>query len=66
MKYLMFFLILPVLTACQQQPQPADNGVNAETVSPRDYQICINALKSGDDEDAIIRCGQVREEINAH
>ncbi|WP_294910386.1 ChiQ/YbfN family lipoprotein [Tatumella sp. UBA2305] len=63
MKYLMFFLILAGLTACQQKISPADDAENQETVSPRDYQKCINALKSGDDEDAVDSCHQVTEEI---
>lgn len=63
MKSLMVFLILAGLTACQQKISPAGDAENQETVSPRDYQKCINALKSGDDEDAVNICHQVTVEI---
>ena len=62
MKYLICFFILAGLTGCQQS-RMAEATENTETVSPLDYQICINTLKSGDDEDAIIRCDQVSKEI---
>ena len=66
MKTLICLFILAGLTGCQQsQPRPTDTAINRETVSPLDYQICINTLKSGDDEDAITRCEQVTKEIRS-
>ncbi len=66
MKYLICLCLLAGLTGCQQiKVLPEESAGNVETVSPRDYQNCINTLKSGDDEDAAIRCGQLSEEIHS-
>lgn len=62
MKYLLCFFIVSGLAGCQTPiKQPRNN--NVETVSPRDYQACINTLKSGDDEDSVIRCQRITNEI---
>ena len=71
MKFLLCIGIVIGLAGCRQSViQQAVNtntsvseAAGAEVVSPRDYQICINTLKSGDDEDALIRCRQVSKEI---
>lgn len=56
-----FFLVcVALLTGCQTAPAQR----TPETVSPRDYQACIQAAKSGNGEASEAQCEKVMQDTH--
>ncbi len=47
-----------LLAGCSENSQPAKHETT-ETLSPRDYQECIQAAKSGDGQESTEKCDKV-------
>lgn len=57
-KYLLFLFPL-LLASCSQSNSPQQTSGNRETISPMEYQECIQAAMTGNGQASTEKCDQI-------